>query len=336
MNIISDSLLINISSKNGIKNNSTYLSDIYFNFKGILKDEPDIIETTFQILSAQIPYSFYNINVYNNILRLNINSINYTLTLTRGNYNANNLITEILNQLTLNGISGFNITISSITGTLKFQHSSQNFTLLYSGSTIFNVLGFDPLINYTSTSFILNAPYPLNLLGTLNLRIISDELQTNNIDSSVNGSWNVLQTIPIEQGNFGLILYDNISKNEMPLNNKYLNGFDIKIIDDNNNLVNFNNIDWNMSFIINIKRLRKDSTKTNFKDIIQPLNKLINLQTEILNQQNQNIQEDQNTQENNQEDQQNENTQENQNLDYNQDDENNLDILLYNNKNKIN
>ena len=117
----------------------------------------------------------------------------------------------------------------------------------------------------------------MNLLGTLSLRIVSDELQINNLDSRVNGTWNVLQIIPIESGNFGLILFDNISKNEMPLFNKNLNGFDIKILDDDGNLVNFNGINWNMTFIINVKRLRKDKSKTNFNEIIKPINKLINV-----------------------------------------------------------
>lgn len=328
MNISNDSLLINLSSQNGTKNNSTYLSDIFFNFTSILKDEPDIEETTIQILSAQFPYSFYNINIYNNILRLNYNSINYTITLTRGNYNANNLITEILTQLNNQGINTFTINISSITGCLTFTNSTYNFTFLNT-STIFKILGFDPSINYTSSSFILNAPYPCNLLGTLNLRIISDELQINNLDSSVKGSWNVLQSIPIEAGNFGLILYDNISKSEMILNNKILNGFDIKIIDDDQNLINFNNINWNIQILINIKRIKKNKSITNFNEIIKPLNKLIELEQQILNNSQENQPED-NSQNNSQENQPEDNSQENQNLDYNQDDENSLDVLLYN------
>ena len=37
--VFSDNQLITLSSRDAVKNNGTYLSDVVFNFKGILKDE---------------------------------------------------------------------------------------------------------------------------------------------------------------------------------------------------------------------------------------------------------------------------------------------------------
>lgn len=261
MDTFTETKLINLNSKDAILNNSTYLSNVYFDLSGILKDEEDIIERYISIQNAQIPFSFYNINIYNNILKIQIISTTYTLTLTRGNYNATTLITEIKNQLANNSITDINITISPITGILTFQKTTGSFSILYNGSTIFKVLGFDPGKNYNSISQTINAPYPLNLLGTLRLRICSFELVTSNIDYT-------LITLPIEVGNFGLIQYTNISNIRAKLNNNSLDGFDIIIIDDDNNNINFNNINWTMTILLTIVRKKQIISNTKFQDIL--------------------------------------------------------------------
>lgn len=275
MSLYQDTRIVNLNSANATKNNSTFNSDVYFNFVGLITEEPNDVYTEISILNTQIPYSFYNINIYNNILKIQVGATIYTITLTRGNYNANTLITEIQNKLIAEGITDLTIVISSITGCLTFTKVSGNFTFLYSGSTIFKVLGFDTNTDYTSVGGILTSPYPLNLLGTLKLRIVSNELQTTNYDSAVRSSYNVLAVIPIEAGNFGLILYDNISQIKNILKNPLVDGFDIKIIDDDGNLINFNNQDWNICLSITIYKTLVDETKTTFNDALKPVGQLI-------------------------------------------------------------
>jgi hypothetical protein len=193
---------------------------------------------------------------------------------------------------------------------------------LFIDSTVLKVLGFLTTQNYTSTLGVLNAPFPLNLLGTLKLRIASDTLQTNNLDSSVGGNFNILATIPIESSNFGIILFDNIANTQSLLDNKYLDSFDIKIIDDDNNLINFNNISWSLSLLIHKVKKRTNTTNTDFKSILTPLF------TALTSNNTDNTDNTDNT---------------NSNIDENNindlipisDDTNDLDVLLYNNKGKI-
>ena len=139
--IYTDTRLVNLNSAYCERQNGDYLSDVRFNFTGLLQDDPDIQEVQLQIQNAQIPYSFYNINVYNNVLKVSVDGLPtiYTLTLTRGNYNANSLITELTTQFTNAGLTGITITISSITGLLKFTKTSGSLTLRYSGSTLMKV-----------------------------------------------------------------------------------------------------------------------------------------------------------------------------------------------------
>lgn len=305
-----ETILINLNSINAIQNNGSYLSDVYFNFKNILKDIDNILEIQVAISNAQIPYSFYNINVYNNILNGTYNSIPFTLTLTRGNYNATNLISEITTRFLNIGITTI-ITISNITGLLQISVSSGTLQILSLGSTIYKVLGLVSGTNYTAP---FSAPFPLNLLGTLRLRICSYELVTYNLDSTNLTSLNCLATIPIESPTFGIILYDNISNIKTRLNNPQLDGFDILILDDDNNPINFNNQPWCLSLTITMTKERIVKDKTNFYDYIKEF--------QILNNTPENYQEQLN------------NTSDNQQLNDvtgNITDDTSLDLLLYNN-----
>jgi len=315
--------IVILDSDNAVKNNGDFNSDVVFNFTGILTDEPDIKEVQVSVQNAQIPMSFYNVNVYNNILRITYNSLPYTITLTRGNYNSNTLITEITSQLAGQLITDITITISSITGIIKFVRAgSLNFTILSTG-TVNKTLGFATGTNYTSAGGILNAPYPLNLLGILKLKITSLELSTYNFDSSVLGNLNVLATIPIEAGTFGLIQYDNFANIQSIIKNTTLDSFDLQIYGDDGNLVNFNGIGWNITLMFAITRERKQKSTSQFKDIVQPIMNMIDLQTQILQNENPQLAADI---------QQNQDTQPLGDNEPENTDETDLELLFYNNK----
>ena len=269
-----DQRLIILSSDHAIQNNGTFLSDVNFKFIGLLQDDADIEEITVQVQNAQIPNSFYNINVYTNILDITYNATPYSLTLTRGNYNSTTLINEIIAKLATVAITDITITISSITGLLTFTRAGGlNFTINSTG-TINKTLGLELGTTYTTVGGILVAPFPLNLLGLLQLKIASFEIQTGNFDSSVDGTLNILATIPIEAGSFGLILYDNISNTQSIIRNPTLDGFDLKIYGDDNNLVNFNNTSWQITLLLSITRTRRVKSNTIFREIVQPINQI--------------------------------------------------------------
>ena len=266
-----ETMLINLNATNATQNNGTFLSNVYFNFKNVIQDVDNLLEVEISVANAQIPFSFYNINVYNNVLSIDYNGTPYTLTLTRGNYNATNLITEINTQLINAGITTVTITISSITGTILITESSGTLQIFSSGSTIYSVLGLEIGTDYIIDNLTpLSALYPLNLLGTLRLRVCSYELITYNLDSTSMTTLNVLATIPIESATFGVILYDNITNIKTRLNNTQLDGFDILILDDNNNPVNFNNVPWCISLLITMTKERQihPYDKKNFFDFV--------------------------------------------------------------------
>ncbi len=258
MNTYIDSRLINISSDTAdIVVNGELLSSCIFNFTGMLKNEEDILYTQISIMNAQIPVSYYIINEYNNVLKYRIGGSSIlTVNFEYGNYNANSFIAEFKDKMA----SSFNLTLNKITGKYTITNTT-NFTLVSDGSTAFRVLGFNPSQDYTSTFSALTAPYPCNFAGITRIKIISNELSTYAMDSVSGNFSNNLQTISVNSGSYGILLYENTHNFKAILRNKVLDSFDIALLDDNENLIDFNNIPWHMTLQLDITRKVPESNR---------------------------------------------------------------------------
>ena len=260
-----DNRIISLSSATATKNNDTLLSNVSFHFTGLLKEDPHILHSSIQLVDAQIPVSFYTINANNNILNYLVGINPFTITIPRGNYNANSLIAS-MKSLFLTNTHIITPTISKITGILTFT-ALFNFTFV-STSSILKVLGFLAIDN-TSVSFILVAPYPLSLLGIKRISILSNHLATHAYSSIQNSTQNILGTIEIDAPSFGLVLYKNLSNKSSILKVKTVDRIDIIIQDEDGNLVVFNNIDWSLTLMISIEKVSIINTPQTFQQITQ-------------------------------------------------------------------
>jgi len=268
MNVTSDIRLINLNSSYAILNNSTYLSDVLFPFKGLLKKETDIIEKRIIILNAQIPVSFYNINYSNNVLNYSVSSISYSITIPVGNYNATSLNSTMTSLFLINGHT-ITISINKYTGVLTFT-TSFSFSFVYLNSTIFKILGLS-FSNHSSASNSIICDYPLNLLGIKKVKVKSTNLSIFSYDSLSKGLSNTLASIPVEASSFGLILYENKINNKFLLNADSINEIDIQLCDENDTLINFNNCEWSMTLLIELVRQQSDIVQ---ETILEALNKI--------------------------------------------------------------
>ena len=270
--IKTESRLINMNSANAlIKNNGTYNSDVVFKFPGLVKPEQYITGIQFQLLDAQLPVSFYNINYTNNTLNYQLSSVNYTITADVGNYNFNSLATQLVAKFLANGHI-FTIKINKQNGIITIATPATNFILQV--SSMFSVLGL-LLSNHISSSFSLTADYPLNLLGITKIKIQSVNLSSYNADSSNSGNSNNIGLIPVDQPSFGLIVFENKSSSKFDLRNNQIDEIDLQITDQNNNLINFNNIDWNLTILIETTREVETLSQTQMADILKEQNKLL-------------------------------------------------------------
>jgi hypothetical protein len=240
--------------------NGTLKSNVSFNFKNILRDEPDIIYSTIGISSAQIPVSYYTINEFNNVLATGLGNV----TITWGNYNASTLRAELTTRLLAVGITGMVVTINSSTGKLIFT-ASIPFSFL--PSIAMDILGFENT-TYTSVANIITAPYLLNLLGIQQLRINSSALACSNSNSTQMGESNLIGVVQSTAPPFGMILYANQTSYSV-LRGKNISLIDIQILDENGFYVDFNNVDWTISLQLTI--FRRIPLPSNSKDYLVPI-----------------------------------------------------------------
>lgn len=273
MMTVEDTRYISLNTQHGVSRPTandyvkSYLSHVDFSFLGLLKEDEDILYNHIDIVNAQIPVSFYNINYNSNILKYSMNNGTVkTLTITRGNYlNITSLIQTLRSEFLLAGYT-FTITFNSVTGKLLFS-SNQNFSFFSVGSTILETIGFDSVSNYSSTNNILYSDHPCSLIGIKKLKVSSIALQTNAVSSG--GGGDLLGIIPVDKPPYSLITYQNTGSRKALLKNRVIDSIDIKITDENNGYVNFNNVEWSLTLAITTTRKYKENIFTDlFRGLI--------------------------------------------------------------------
>ena len=269
-----DTRIINLSSLHGDKRNGSLHSIIDYEFPSLVDHKKDVAYVEVGVVSAEIPVSFYTINEYNNTIRFLINAITYNITLLRGNYNATTLIAEIVSKMktALGGSSDITLALNRINGKLEWTNTGalDDFSLAKSGTTLWYVLGLDDAVaTYTANAGEkIIPPFPLNLLGTNNVSIRTDNLATMNYNSKEAGNSNVLANISVDASPFGILLYKNTSITYNILRVLDVNRFRISLLDDNNNPIDFNNGNWSITLAINIHRHSPTLNTRTFSDML--------------------------------------------------------------------
>ncbi len=140
-----------------------------------------------------------------------------------------------------------NIKINKNSGKLVF--TALLFTNYSFSGSMLDIIGTTS--NVVSVSNVYRCIYPLNLLGVEKLFIKSERLAVQSVSSVDYAFSNTLITIPVDVSPFSMISYSSQSDvNKNLLNVRTINEIDIQIYDEDNNLVNFNNLDWNITLVI--------------------------------------------------------------------------------------
>lgn len=268
-NTYEDKRLITLNSKYGNTQNGTYNSNILFPFRGILKQEDDIVRTEIEVVSAQIPVSFYNINYTNNVFKykIGIGAIE-TVTIPVGNYNATKLISALTAGFIANG-DGLIITLDSVTGILSIINTLA-WTALTANNTMMTCLGFNQVDTAGLANISLVLSNPLNLLG-VNLLSINSTLLGVFSYSNITSSKNVLASIPVDSPSFGIISFQNLSNITHKLKSKTIDDIDIQLYDDNGSFINFNAIPWTITLCLTIHRKGGNDLVGSINDLVKPI-----------------------------------------------------------------
>jgi hypothetical protein len=221
-------------------NNQT--SDCLFHLPQInVKKSKNII---IAVQTAQIPYSFYNVNSTNDELVYSVNGESQTLiNITHQNYNVNTLKKKLLSHLGGN----FTISYNSNKNKYTFTHSMYNF-VFESSSNCFELLGFTDNSDNASTNSILFSSNSCNLFTIRNLYITSNNFILNNINSINANQTNILISIPINSVANSMISYSNIYNSNSQINHvDNLTNLHITIVDQDNSVIKLNNCHWSLT-----------------------------------------------------------------------------------------
>jgi hypothetical protein len=245
------SFQIYINSGQATTFNNTKLSDVTFDFKNIFSLDKKVYEVRLGVVTAEIPYSFYQINETNYKFQITIGGITSIYNASLGNYNINTFITRLLSILP----AGFNITYDLSISKLTFSYT-QSFQISDTNKSIFPILGFATGQVYTSNaSFILTAPNCYNLNPINRLMINTNTFNIPNIDTFNKSITTVLASIPINCMPNDTIFYTNFANFRTTLSNpSSLNQLNLEIYDDYEQQINFNGLNWTLTIQVDVLR----------------------------------------------------------------------------------
>ena len=214
------------------------------------------------VLSGEIPYTFYNVSsdLNNNIIRFTANGEPLPFTFPNKNYDINEVV-KVLND----GNFPFTVSYDRFTMKLTFANNT-NFTniLNLSSSTANKFLGFDE----NASDITLTAGQSITSSGVVDLAtvhsiFIKSNSSSNMIFSTRAGFSSTIQKISIDVNSGGIIYLNQNDSRQHTVLHSNVEFLELKLTDQNNNLLNFNNINYEITMAF----------------YIYPINKIVRTQT---------------------------------------------------------
>lgn len=208
-------------------------------------------EIYISVQHASIPYTFYQINSSNNTLKysfLNSDQNVYTINITPGNYNVNELIT-FLNTSFTNIVVSYNVKTNKLTFS---NNTNTNFQFL-NASTCLTLFGFSSY-SIVSTGYSLTSTNSINLCPVSCICVLTN-FKTKSfmcMKGLKNFDQSLLCTIPVNVNRNGIIIYENNNNFKSNLYTNVINAINIKLCDMFGNLLNLNGCDWEMTIQLDI------------------------------------------------------------------------------------
>ena len=214
------------------------------------------------VLSGEIPYTFYNVSsdLNNNIIRFTANGEPLPFTFPNKNYDINEVV-KVLND----GNFPFTVSYDRFTMKLTFANNT-NFTniLNLSSSTANKFLGFDEnASDITLTAGQSTTSSGVVDLATVHSIFIKSNSSSNMIFSTRAGFSSTIQKISIDVNSGGIIYLNQNDSRQHTVLHSNVEFLELKLTDQNNNLLNFNNINYEITMAF----------------YIYPINKIVRTQT---------------------------------------------------------
>ena len=198
------------------------------------------------ILSAELPYSFYNISgdIKNNEIKYSDSGVDYTFTLPTKDYDIN----ELVRVITADTNFPFTATYDKFTMKITLTSTSANtVTLKWTQSNSFTVLGFSNAIDVDVVSAGTTISDNIIDLATIHSLMIKSNTASNMVFSTRAGFSQTVQKVSVDVNSGAIIYLNQNDSRQHTVINSNVDMLDLRITDQNDNLVNFNNINYEIT-----------------------------------------------------------------------------------------
>lgn len=235
--------ILHIRSKDATQITSGLNSNFFVNLVSAIECNEDE-EIHAQLISAEIPNSAYNIssNVNNNTI---VYDTDQTLTLPNQFYD----VKELLRVINADSSFPFEVSHNKYTNKLTFTNNTpDSHTLNWTSSLANKLLGYGSADDETVASAGTTTSTGMLDLATIHSILIKSDLSSANVLSTRAGNSTTLQKISIDV-NTGGIVYLNTSdyRTVSILQKPSISNITFQLTDQNNNLLNFNDINYEFS-----------------------------------------------------------------------------------------
>lgn len=240
-----NTLQIHLNSQNADKYNNGSNADVEFDLPLIESHNQCHIYLTVQHLS--LPYSFYNCNDKNNLLRYMLGTTVYFLNITPGNYNINTLRSYLQSVM-----PGFTISYNNTTNKYLFTNNSSTFSFLGS-STCLSLLGFNDNITVHSDNSLNLISTKCIDLASIKAICVCSSFPTDNLVKAQNSDNNIIASFPLDVAPFSLITYKNYNQSyRFNTFTNIISSLVIKLVDQDGHLLDLNGCHWTMTLQLDI------------------------------------------------------------------------------------
>jgi len=268
--IVQQSKIISLNSRFATeKQNNNKLSRVLFDFNNIATRDKNVLYHTITIQSAEIPASYYNCSDHNNKLSVSISggsqgNVSSVITIPVGNYNASNFITRIKQSFVDSLTTNVNMVFNEIFGTytLYSQDANETITIHIDGTTCKKLLGIPSIHtdNITLTNTDNTLPIPASFLGILKIKVSSNSLSGENVDSKRLKTSTLIDTISTSGTTGGITIYNSLGK-ETYVKGRRIDEIDLQLRDEDDELIDFNGVDWTLTINLNTYKKQRFSTQ---------------------------------------------------------------------------
>tara|TARA_B110000285_G_scaffold19569_1_gene18988 strand:+ start:635 stop:1573 length:939 start_codon:yes stop_codon:yes gene_type:complete len=247
-------------------------SHLFINLQEPITINPKTEQIHQIVLSGEIPYSMYNISsdVKNNEIIYNGTS---KYTLPTKNYDINELVRVLNNDI----LFPLAVSYDKYTMKLTFTNNSGNtITINWNLSNSSKVMGFDDAgdIEIINTGISIS-PNVIDL-ATIHSLFIKSNASSTMVFSTRKGFSQTIQKVSIDVNSGNIIYLNQNDSRQHTVLNSNVDAMDIRITDQNDNLVNFNNINYELTIGFFIYPINRTGNRRNLdiKTIQQPRNPL--------------------------------------------------------------